>query len=166
MTGYIFGVLRYKINELGVGRTMATKKNLWETMTRPPFNPRAEVCWLSGLRDQDGVAGTIDRAHIVDEVLLGPRDDEARYSPHNTLRMHATLHRVWDARQMTIHPDGSITTALQDSDLTKLGISRKSRLPPECLTERRVAFLKARCNGWNEFVLQSQAAKASRRGLS
>ena len=70
---------------------------------------------------------------------------------------------MWDARQMSIHPDGSITTALLDSDLARLGISRKSRLPPECLTERRVAALKARCNGWNEYVLQSQARKAHRR---
>ena len=142
---------------------MTTEKNLWESMIRPPFNPRAEVCWLSGLRDPDGVAGTIDRCHIVDECLLGPGDDEARYSPHFKLLLHASLHRVWDARQMSIHPDGSITTALLDSDLARLGISRKSRLPPECLTERRVAALKARCNGWNEYVLQSQASKAHRR---
>lgn len=127
------------------------------------FDERAEQCWLSGLVDPDGVGGFIDRCHIVDEVLLGPGDDEARYSPNAQIRLHKTLHAAWDARQITIHSDGSISTALPDSQLTKMGINRRSRLPPTTLNPRRVAFLKARPNGWCEFMLQSQSRKAQRR---
>jgi len=127
----------------------------------PPFDERVMRCWLSGLSDPYG--GLVDSCHIVDACLLGPGDDEARYSPDARIKLHKTLHAAWDQRLLTIHPDGTISTALSDSNLTALGISRRSRLPSAVLNPRRTAFLKARPNGHCEFMLQSQSRKANRR---
>ena len=128
--------------------------DVYTKMTESHFSDRTNVCWLTGLTDEDGVGGFIEVCHVVDACLV---DDAAViYDPENTIRLHSTLHRAWDSRQMAIMPDGTISTGFSAKKMALLGLTPRSRLPDAALTPKRVAYLKQRINGWNEFTLQKQ----------
>ena len=122
---------------------------------------RVPTCWLSGLRCPYG--NLVDSCHIVDAVLCENDDYPAIYSPDNRIWLSKTLHAALDSRMLAILPDGTISTGLSETQLAAMGITRRSRLPPSTLNPRRIAYLKRRPNGYNEFMLQSQRQKAQRR---
>ena len=138
--------------------------NAWDAMvsgTQTPFDPRANKCWLTGLTDPNNY-GYIAGAHIVDKVLC--ETDEEMYDPSNQVRLHSTVHQMWDARMFSIDPmTGGLITSMPAQMLKKVGLTPASRLPKEALTPRRVAYLKSRCNGWCEFQMVSSMRKAKKR---
>lgn len=114
------------------------------------------MCWLSDFIDWHDT-GSIASCHIVDQCLL--TDEDARkYSPSFRLKLRVDIHALWDARIITINPNGTITTLLSDEALSALGLNKKSRLPYIVLTDERIKALQERINDRDKFILAKQLA--------
>ena len=140
-----------------------------QQMDRQTFE-RLPVCWLTEFVDW-GRSGAVADAHIVDQCLL-PKGDPRRYDPSYRLNLRVDIHALFDARTITILPNGSISTTLSDGQLTSLGLDRQSRLHPVVLTEKRVQALKERIVDRDQFVvakalaMQSESNVRSKQNLS
>lgn len=127
----------------------------FQRIVQPRFDARKNnVCHLTGFIDEYNCGLTVS-AHIYDKALL-PAGDHALYDPHNTLRLTPSVHHAWDARLITIHADGSVSSILSTKQLSALGIKPNARLHKSLLTETRVKYLKSRINDHRAFHIASQ----------
>jgi len=142
---------------------MSKRPDAYQRMTSKVFDEFENTCWLSGFEDPYRVV--VHEAHIFDKVLCEGDDSltEAMYSYSNRLRLTASIHAVFDARLLVINQDGSITTALSDTQLKAIGLTRSAHLPQQCLTPERVKFLKHRINDRGAFHLASEMARHCKR---
>ena len=114
------------------------------------------VCWLSGFVDWTRT-GAVASCHIVDQVLL-KKGDPRRYDPSYRLNLRVDLHSLFDARIITVLPDGSITTTLDDDQLNTLGLNRVSSLPRIVMTDSRIKALQERITDHDEFIVAKALA--------
>ena len=133
------------------------------SMDRLTFE-RLPVCWISGFTDWTRT-GAVASAHIIDQVLL-PKGDPRRYDPAFRLSLRVDIHALFDARVITVLPDGSIATALTDGQLSALGISRASCLNPIVCTDRRMGALGQRIIDHDKFAVAKGIAMQNNKGAA
>ena len=118
---------------------------------------------LTGFEDPPGV-DVVASCHLVDECLCESEVD--RYSPHNRVKLHPTIHALFDARKIHLYPDGTISTDLTDEQLAAIGLRRDACLPNAVLTEARKGFIERRVRRWDEWTVLREVAKARKRARS
>ena len=127
-----------------------------------PLDERDRVCALSEHRPRFHFSGEVTQAHILDRIFCTPSE---LHDPANKIYLRADLHRIWDQREFNILCDGSIQWSrhVSNSELSRLGISRDSRLHYSLLTKERIAYLNRREQNYGAFRQKADLAMQAER---